>query len=91
MYPEYAQIAREEGFPYVAAVMEAIAVAEKQHEKRYNGLLNNLKNETVFKKDQPVTWRCRNCGYIHTGISAPETCPACAHPQAHFEVLGENW
>jgi rubrerythrin len=91
MYPEYAQIAREEGFPYVAAVMEAIAVAEKQHEKRYNGLLNNLKNETVFKKGQPVTWRCRNCGYIHTGISAPEACPACAHPQAHFEVLGENW
>lgn len=91
MYPEFAQIAREEGFPQIAAIFEAIAVAEKQHEKRYLGLLNNIKNKTVFKKDKATVWRCRNCGYIHEGVEAPDTCPACAHPQAHFEILAENW
>jgi len=59
--------------------------------KRYLGLLNNIKNKTVFKKDKTTVWRCRNCGYIHEGLEAPETCPACAHPQAHFEILAENW
>ena len=91
MYPEFAKIAREEGFGTLAAVFEAVAVAEKQHDKRYQELLANIESGKVFKKDAPVTWRCRNCGYLHQGIEAPKTCPACDHPQAHFEVLGENW
>jgi rubrerythrin len=91
MYPEFAQIAREEGFDEIASVFEAVAVAEKQHEKRYLGLLKNLEAGTVFKKSETVTWRCRNCGYLHTGTDAPDLCPACAHPQAHFELLAENW
>ena len=91
MYPSFAKTAREEGFDDVADVLSAIAVAEKQHEKRYLGLLANVEAGKVFKKDKPVVWRCRNCGYIHEGTEAPEDCPACAHPQAHFELLGENW
>ncbi|MFP7753112.1 rubrerythrin [Thermodesulfobacteriota bacterium B35] len=91
MYPEFARTAREEGFEEIAAVFLAIAVAEKQHEKRYRDLLANIEADRVFKRDKPVTWRCRNCGYIHTGEEAVEVCPACAHPQAHFELLGENW
>ncbi len=91
MYPGFAEVAREEGFNTVAAVFDAIAVAEKQHEKRYLGLLNNLDEGKVFEKDEVVTWRCLNCGYIHTGKEAPAVCPACAHPRAHFELLAENW
>jgi rubrerythrin len=91
MYPAFARVAREEGFTEIAGVFEAIAVAEKQHEKRYKELLANVEAGKVFKKDQVVTWRCRNCGYLHEGEEAPELCPACAHPQAHFEVLAENW
>ncbi len=91
MYPEFARTARQEGFAAIAAIFEAIAVAEKQHEKRFLDLLSNLKNGTVFKRDTPVKWRCRNCGYLHEGVEAPEVCPACAHPRAHFELLGENW
>ena len=91
MYPEFAATAREEGFEDVAAAMEAIAVAEKQHEKRYLALARNIEEGKVFQKDAPVLWRCRNCGYLHEGSEAPEICQACAHPQAHFEVLGENW
>ena len=91
MYPGFAQIAREEGFENVALVFEAIAVAEKQHEKRYLGLLANVEAGTVFKKDSSVVWRCRNCGYLHEGTEAPGVCSACAHPQSYFELLGENW
>jgi rubrerythrin len=91
MYPGFAKIAREEGFATIAAVFEAIAVAEKQHEKRYLDLAANIEAGRVFKRDKEVVWRCRNCGYLHEGDSAPETCPACAHPQAHFELLGENY
>jgi len=91
MYPEFAKTAREEGFDNLAEVFEAIAVAEKQHEKRYVDLAANIESGKVFKRDEPVTWRCRNCGYLHEGIEAPEVCPACDHPQAHFELLGENW
>lgn len=91
MYPEFAKTAREEGFDQIAGVFESIAVAEKQHEKRYLGLLANVENGTVFKKDEPVVWRCQNCGYIHEGTEAPISCPACAHPQDYFEVLAENW
>ena len=72
-------------------IFEAIAVAEKQHEKRYLGLASNIESGAVFKRDAAVTWRCRNCGYIVDGVEAPAACPACAHPQAHFELLGENW
>ena len=91
MYPEFAKTAREEGFDNLAEVFEAIAVAEKQHEKRYVDLAANIEAGKVFKRDEKVTWRCRNCGYLHEGNEAPEVCPACDHPQAHFELLGENW
>ena len=91
MYPGFAKTAVEEGFEEIAAIFKAIAVAEKQHEKRYLALAANIANNTVFKKDKPVVWRCRNCGYLDEGDGAPEECPACAHPQAHFELLGENW
>lgn len=91
MYPEFAKTAREEGFDAIAAIFEAIAVAEKQHEKRYVDLAANIETGKVFKRDEKVVWRCRNCGYLHEGTEAPENCPACAHPQAHFELLGENW
>ncbi len=91
MYPSFAKVAEQEGFPAIAATFRAIAVAEKQHEKRYLDLAANIKNGTVFTKPAETTWRCRNCGYVHTGTGAPEKCPACAHPQAHFELLGENY
>ena len=91
LYPAFAAKAREEGFIAVATVFEKISIAEKQHEKRYNDLLKNLNAGKVFKKDGKVMWRCLNCGYIHEAEEAPAMCPACAHPQAHFEVLGENW
>jgi len=91
MYPAFAATARKEGFNAIAMVFDAICVAEKQHEARYKGLLNNVKNGTVFKKDKKVKWRCMNCGYIHEGEEAPGNCMACAHPQAHFELLAENW
>lgn len=91
LYPAFADIADKEGFPEIAAAWRFISVAEKQHEKRYRDLLANIENGRVFKREQAVTWRCRNCGYLHTGEDAPEQCPACIHPQAHFELLGENW
>jgi len=91
MYPGFAKVAREEGFDAVAAIFEAIAVAEKQHEKRYNDLVANIEAGRVFKREEKVVWRCRNCGYLHEGTEAPDACPACAHPQAHFELLGENY
>lgn len=91
MYPGFAVTAREEGFNDIAAVFENIAVAEKQHEKRYLGLLANIENGTVFKKQEPVVWFCQNCGYVHAGAEAPAKCPACDHPQAHFMLISENW
>ncbi len=91
MYPGFARVAKEEGFEAIAMVFEKIAVAEKQHEKRYVDLAANIEAGRVFKRESSVTWRCRNCGYLHEGTEAPELCPACAHPQAHFELLGENW
>lgn len=91
MYPGFAKTARDEGLDNIAEVFEAIAVAEKQHEKRYNALIANIKAGRVFKRDTKVVWRCRNCGYLHAGEEAPDECPACAHPQAHFELLGENY
>ncbi len=91
MYPSFAETAREEGFANIADILMAIAVAEKQHEKRYNALLANIENGRVFKRDAKATWCCRNCGYLQEAEEAPEICPACAHAQAHFELLGENW
>lgn len=91
LYPMFAAKAREEGFSAVAAVFDAISIAEKQHEKRYADLLKNLEADNVFKKDAAVVWRCLNCGYLFEGDEAPKMCPACAHPQSYFEVLGENW
>ena len=91
MYPGFAETAKEEGFQDIAAVFMAIAVAEKQHEKRYVALADNIEAGRVFKRDESVVWRCRNCGYLHEGSDAPDECPACAHAQAHFELLGENW
>ncbi len=91
MYPGFARTANEEGFKEIALVFENIAVAEKQHEKRYVALAGNIEAGRVFKRDQTVTWRCRNCGFIYEGLEAPRECPACAHPQAYFELLAENW
>ena len=91
MYPGFARVAREEGFEAVAKAFEAISVAEKQHEKRYRDLADNLEAGRVFKRNGKVVWRCLNCGYLHEGEEAPEVCPACLHPQAYFELLGENW
>ena len=91
LYPSFAKVAREEGFEIVAKAFEAIVIAEKQHEKRYLALLSNIEAGKVFKKDKPVIWRCRNCGYLHEGKEAPQACLACAHPQAYFELLAENW
>ena len=91
MYPSFAKVAREEGFDEIAGIFESIAVAEKQHEKRYLDLLKNVDEGKVFKKDKPVIWRCLNCGYLHEGTEPPDTCPACDHAQSHFELLGENW
>jgi len=90
-YPEFARIADEEGFHDIAEMYRRIAIAEKHHEERYNAFIKDLENSGMFAKDREVTWRCLNCGYIHTGKEAPEKCPACEHPQAYFEVLNSNW
>ncbi len=87
MYPEFADVADKEGFPEVAACMRAIAVAEQFHETRYLAFAEQVKACAVFHRAKPVRWRCRNCGYLAEGTEAPKLCPACAHPQAHFEVL----
>jgi rubrerythrin len=91
MYPGFAGVARKEGFAEIADVFEAIAVAEKQHEKRYLGLAGNIEKGVVFKRPKKVVWRCINCGYLHEGEEAPEKCPACDHPRDYYELLGENW
>ncbi len=91
MYPGFAKIAREEGFDKIADMFTAIAVAEKHHENRYRALLANINDNRVFKRSEPVVWACRNCGYLHNDSAAPGECPACAHPQAHFELIGDNY
>ncbi|WP_432823287.1 rubrerythrin [Trichloromonas sp.] len=91
LYPGFAAVAEKEGLAEIGAAWRAISVAEKQHEKRYRDLLANLESGRIFKRDEPVVWRCRNCGYLHTSKEALDSCPACVHPQAHFELLGENW
>jgi rubrerythrin len=91
LYPEFEKIARKEGFKEIADSYKEIAEVEEQHEKRYRKLLENVKNKKVFKKDKIVKWKCRNCGYVHEGKEAPDTCPACKHPQSYYEVLEENY
>ncbi len=91
LYPHFADVADQEGFPVVAVVFRKIAEVEKHHEARYRKLYNNLVEGNVFKKPAAVQWKCNNCGYIHEGDHAPESCPACAHPQGHFEVFVETY
>ena len=91
MYPSFAAVAREEGFEDVAVTFLSVAVAEKQHEKRYRDLAENIEKGRVFEREEAVVWRCINCGYLYEGKKAPEMCPSCLHPQAYFELLGENW
>jgi rubrerythrin len=91
LYPAFADVAEEEGFKEIAAAFRMISVSEEQHEIRYRKLAANVKEGKVFKKDEKIVWRCRNCGYTHEGDTAPELCPACVHPQAHFEVFMENY
>ncbi len=91
MYPEFAKVAEEEGFPEIAAVFRSIAVAEKWHEERYLSLLKKMEEGKIFKEDKPIRWKCRNCGYIHEGPEPPQRCPACAHPMAFYERLAENY
>ncbi len=91
MYPAFAKVAEEEGFTQVAAAFKAISVSEKQHGKRYTDLAANLEAGKVFRRNGKMVWRCLNCGYLHEAEEAPKVCPACLHPQAYFELLGENW
>lgn len=91
LYPEFAKVAREEGFEDVAELFENIATIEKRHEERYRKLFDNVKNGTVFEKEEEVEWVCRECGYVHKGTSAPDLCPVCAHPQSFYELLEENY
>jgi rubrerythrin len=91
MYVDFEKVAREEGFTEIAGVFKEIGEVEEQHEKRYLKLLKNLEEGKVFKKDRPVKWKCRNCGYVHEGTSAPEKCPACGHPRSFYELLAENY
>ena len=90
-YPKFAEVAAEEGFPAIAAMYRAIAIAEKAHEDRYLALLKNVEEYTVFKKDGKVYWQCRNCGYVIEAAEAPKACPACLFPQAYFEVQKNNY
>lgn len=91
MYPEFAKVAKEEGFTKIANLFEAVAKIEKEHEERYRLLLANVKDEKVFKKDEKIIWQCRNCGYVCESPQAPQVCPVCAHPQAYFEQLKKNY
>jgi rubrerythrin len=91
LYPDFAQVAEEEGFPAIAESFREIAKVESYHERRYRKLLENVNGYTVFKKDGVVFWKCRNCGYVYEGAEAPKVCPACKHPQAYYEVWCENY
>ncbi len=91
LYPDFEEVAREEGFEEVVESFKEIAEVEEQHEKRYRKLLENVKNGTVFKKNSEVKWKCRNCGYVHSAKGAPKTCPACKHAQSYYELLAENY
>lgn len=91
LYPDFAEVAEKEGFKKVAASFRSIAKVEKWHEKRYRKLLENVEQDKVFKREEPVRWKCGNCGYVHEGEEAPSVCPACAHAQSHFELWVEAY
>lgn len=91
LYSEFEKIARDEGFEDIANSFKEIAEVEEKHERRYRKLLNNIKDGSVFKKDKVVKWKCRNCGYVHEGKDAPDSCPACKHPQSYYELWVENY
>ncbi|MDO5726138.1 MAG: rubrerythrin family protein [Tissierellia bacterium] len=91
MYPEFAKVAEEEGFKMIAHVFREIAEVEERHERRFRKLLENIENDRVFQREEEVEWKCDNCGYIHKGKSAPNKCPACAHPQEYFEIFKETY
>ena len=91
MYAEFAETARKEGFDHIAFLFEGVAKIEKEHEERYRKLINNIKGESVFKKEDEVMWICRNCGHVHYGKQAPEVCPVCAHPKKYFELKSNNY
>jgi rubrerythrin len=91
MYPDFARIAGQEGFAEIAGMFSAIAVAEQQHEKQYLQFMDNIGSGRIFKREENVTWYCSNCGYLHNGTQPPVNCPACAHSQAYFQLLAENW
>ena len=91
MYKEFAETAREEGFDVIAAYFEMVAEVEAEHEERYLKLLSRLKDGSIFKRPEPIKWRCRNCGYIHEGTEPPEVCPACDHPRAFYEPAADNY
>jgi rubrerythrin len=91
LYPNFGEVAEKEGFKDAAATFRMVAKVEAYHERRYNKLLESLNNGKVFKKDAPVKWKCRNCGYVFEGTEVPDKCPVCAHPKAYFEVWTENY
>ena len=91
LYPNFADVAEQEGFSDVARTFRSIAKVEANHERRYLKLLENVKQRKVFKKDKPIKWKCRNCGYVYEGSEAPEKCPVCSHPRSYFEVWCENY
>jgi len=91
LYPVFAQKARAEGFSAIGAAFEMIARVEKEHEQRFRALLERVQGETVWKRDQPVTWQCDKCGYRHEGNTPPNKCPACQHPREHFQVAATNY
>jgi len=91
MYKDFERVAREEGFSEIAAFFREVAEVEEEHEKRYRKLLANIEGGTVFKRPQPVAWKCRNCGYVHRGTEAPASCPSCTYPRAYFEIMAENY
>lgn len=91
LYPHFAEVAMQEGFPKIASAFKNIAKVEKEHEERYLKLLKNVEEGKVFQRDEVVEWRCRNCGFIHEGEKAPKLCPACQHEQEHFELNSRNY
>ena len=91
MYPGFAEVADKEGFPEIAEVFRNVAIAEEHHKQRYLALAKNIEEGKVFKREKPVRWVCRNCGYVHEGPEAPKVCPSCAHPMSHFELEATNF
>jgi len=91
LYPEFAEIAKQEGFPKIAEAFRLVATVEKRHEERYRKLLQNIKNDEAFNRSEKMEWACRNCGYLHHGEKSPEICPCCDHPRAYFEIKAVNY